>query len=192
MYRRGQYQSKSVSAYRKTVLHSLAAAAVRKTNAHPGTRWIWPFAKLVGFANFRRLTEFPMQTPVASPASFSRYHDSSSFFFSNHTLFLSPSYLPFFFFVVIPLFLASSFFRFSLSFSSLLFDTFTVEEVETFPIFLLLSDSTAGSILPGKFFFVVFCGKQRRDRGTNKTATRETRLLWYAWKDSIDLVDLAR
>lgn len=151
----------------KTILH-LLTSTVRKTNT---------FGYWVNLAIYQidraRFHQFLMQTTIAF-FSFLRYCDLSSyFFFQSHILPLSFKLTLLSFIVIVILFLSSFPYSSVLFFSSSFRYVHLRRSRDTFPTFLLLSDSTAGSILSGKFFSVVFCAKQERDRGTNKTAARD-------------------
>lgn len=169
----------------KTILHSLTTT-VRKTNT---------FGYWVNLAIYQidraRFHQFLMQTTIAF-FSFLRYCDLSSYFFSNHTSFLSPSNLPFF-----PLLSLSScsFPRFLILrfyFFPPFFDTFTFEEVEThFRHFCFFPIRPRAQFYPENSFPWSFVANRGKIEERIKLP-RETRLLWYASKDSIDLVDLAR
>lgn len=128
----------------------------------------------------RQLVEFPMQTPPVPSFSRSRgpsfVSSQSHALSSSFKLYLCPPR-----FLVLPL----------LSFLPFLFDTPTLgKESRDIPDIFAFSDSTAGSILLGKFLSVVFCGEHRWDRGTWIKLPSGTRLVWYASKDLIDF-DLA-
>lgn len=139
---------------------------------------VWPFAKLVGStvssSNFqcKRHPCRPSRDLAAPSFVSSQSHALSSSF----KLYLCPPR-----FLVLPL----------LPFLPFLFDTLTLgKESRDIPDIFAFSDSTAGSILLGKFLSVVFCGEHRWDRGTWIKLPSGTRLVWYASKDFIDF-DLA-